>query len=392
MGKFTQKGIDSMEKKKVKIRVNSTRPESETVGQWMDLWLENYVRPSIRQSTYEVYRAYLDNHLIPKLGEVPLDELSASDIQFFLRDLQYHGNKKSPEKGLSSSTIICIRNLLKSSLEQAVYEERIPRNPARQTKPPKSDTKEMNVLTQDEVTRFLQNSTENSCYAAYVLTLTTGVRRGEVLGLPWRSVFIGLPWHELDKRLPWQNVVKLPLWDTEALKRMLKRRHIQLRHDPFIMITQQLSDLRSGPELMPPKTKRSQRVIGIPIDTALILIFQRCYQQKEKARIGGPYNRDQLVFCDSKGLPLHPRAFTRQFQKALKNSGIRKIRFHDLRHTVATMLLEDGKAINTVQEILGHYNAAFTAAQYGHVTSRMQQEATETLGQVLRKARSSAEL
>ena len=120
-----------MEKKKVKIRVNSTRPESETVGQWMDLWLENYVRPSIRQSTYEVYRAYLDNHLIPKLGEVPLDELSASDIQFFLRDLQYHGNKKSPEKGLSSSTIICIRNLLKSSLEQAVYEERIPRNPAR---------------------------------------------------------------------------------------------------------------------------------------------------------------------------------------------------------------------------------------------------------------------
>ena len=68
MGKFTQKGIDSMEKKKVKIRVNSTRPESETVGQWMDLWLENYVRPSIRQSTYEVYRAYLDNHLIPKLG------------------------------------------------------------------------------------------------------------------------------------------------------------------------------------------------------------------------------------------------------------------------------------------------------------------------------------
>ena len=100
MGKFTQKGIDSMEKKKVKIRVNSTRPESETVGQWMDLWLENYVRPSIRQSTYEVYRAYLDNHLIPKLGEVPLDELSASDIQFFLRDLQYHGNKKSPEKGV----------------------------------------------------------------------------------------------------------------------------------------------------------------------------------------------------------------------------------------------------------------------------------------------------
>ncbi len=379
-----------MEKKKVKIRVNPSR--NETVGQWMELWLENYVRPSIRQSTYEVYRAYLDNHLIPKLGAIPLEELNAADIQFFLRDLQYHGNKKSPDKGLSPSTIICIRNLLKASLEQAVYEDRIARNPARQTKPPKSDTQEMKVLTQDEVTRFLQSSTENSCYAAYVLTLTTGVRRGEVLGLPWRSVFIGISWHELDKRLPWQNVVKLPMWDTEALKRVLKRRHIQLRHDPFIMITQQLSDLRSGPELTPPKTKRSQRVIGIPTDTALILIFQRSYQQKEKARASGPYNRDHLVFCDSDGMPLNPRMFTRQFQKALKCSGIRQIRFHDLRHTVATMLLEDGKAINTVQEILGHYNAAFTAAQYGHVTSRMQQEATETLGQVLRKARSTAEL
>ena len=89
---------------------------------------------------------------------------------------------------------------------------------------------------------------------------------------------------------------------------------------------------------------------------------------------------------------MNPRNFTRQFQKELKNSGLKTIRFHDLRHTVATILLEDGKAINTVQEILGHYNAAFTASQYGHVTSRMQQEATETLGQVLRKARNSVGL
>lgn len=378
-----------MEKKKVKIRVANAK--GETLGQWVDLWLENYVRPGIRQSTYEVYRAYLDNHVIPQLGERPLDELSTVDIQFFLRDLQQHGSKKSPNTGLAPSTIVCIRNLLKASLEQAVIEERIHRNPARQTKPPKSDGKEMNILTQEEISRFLQCTMENSCYAAYVLTLTTGMRRGEVLGLPWRSVFIGPSWYELDELLPWQKVVKLPLWDTEALQRMLKRRHISLRQDPFLMITQQLSDLRSGPTLTPPKTKRSQRIIRIPVETALILIFQRCYQQKEKARIGGLFNQEQFVFCDSSGLPLQPKNFTRQFQKALKDSGIRKVRFHDLRHTVATMLLEDGKAINTVQELLGHYTAAFTAAQYGHVTSRMQQEATETLGLALKKARTIPE-
>lgn len=380
-----------MEKRKVKIRVNKVPNESNTLGQWVELWLENYVRPGIRQSTYEIYLGHVKNHILPALGHIRLEELTAADIQLFLRELQDHGNRKSPDKGLSSSTIICIRNLLKSALEQAVWEERIPRNPARQTKPPKSEHTEMNVLTQEEVRTLLQQSTESPCYAAYVLTLSTGARRGEILGLPWRSVFLGISWEELDHLLPWQKVVKLPRWDTDSLKRTLKRRRIFLQKNPFIMITQQLSDLRSGPELTPPKTRRSQRIVGIPMETALILIFQRCYQQKEKTRYHGPFNADDLVFCDKDGKAFCPRTFTRQFQRQLKESGIRQIRFHDLRHTVATMLLEDGKAINTVQEMLGHYNAAFTASQYGHVTSRMQQEATETLGQVLKKARTTDE-
>ena len=375
-----------MNKKRIKVQLANP---SITLGQWLDFWLENYTRPSIRQSTYEIYRSYLDNHLIPKLGMTPLDQLSASDIQFFLRDLQEHGNIKSNKKGLAPSTIVCIRNLLKSALEQAVVEERILRNPAKQTKPPKSDSHEMNILTQDEICCFLQKATTDRYYAAYVLALTTGMRRGEILGLAWRSICIGLSWHELDHSLFWKKVVKLPLWDTSALSRLLKRNHIQLQPNPFLMINQQLSDLHSGPVLTPPKTKRSQRTINIPMETALILIFQYCYQQKEKTRFNGSFNSNQLVFCNDVGLPLVPRNFTRQFQKTLQHSGIRKIRFHDLRHTVATMLLEDGKAINTVQELLGHYTAAFTASQYGHVTSRMQQEAVETLGLVLKRARST---
>lgn len=378
--------------KKNSIKVSLARPEGLTVGRWLDLWLENYVRQGIRQSTYEIYRAYLDNHLLPKLGEIPLEELSPADIQLFLRELQTSGSRKSQGKGLAPSTIVCIRNLLKSALEQAVFEEKIPRNPARQTKPPKSERQEMNILSQEEVVSFLKGSTCSRYYAAYVLTLTTGVRRGELLGLPWKSIYIGLPWTELDKQLPWQKVSQLDLWDTDALKQLLKRRRIRLRKDPFITITQQLSDLRSGPQLTPPKTKRSQRVIGIPMETALILIFHRSLQMQERAFIGAGYNPEGLVFCDKKGRTLNPRQFTRNFQRELQRGGIKKLRFHDLRHTVATMLLEDGKAINTVQEILGHYNPAFTASQYGHVTARMQQEATETLGSVLKKARISPEL
>lgn len=382
-----------MEKKKVRIRVHcASVNEEQSTGQWLDHWLENYIRPSIRQSTYEIYRRHLDNHLLPQLGHIPLKQLSSTDIQLFLRHLQQDGNLKSPNHGLAPTTIIAIRTLLKSALEHAVHEDLISKNPARNTKAPKWEKQEMSVLSQEEVQQFLQQATACRYYAAYALALTTGMRRGEVLGLPWKAISLGIPWETLDQKLPWQKISQLPMWDTESLNALLKRHRIRIRTDPYITITQQLSDLHSGPQLTLPKTRRSQRIIGIPLDTALILIFHRCTQRFEREFVGRSYNPDQLVFCDRMGRLLEPRNFTRIFQKDLQNSGIRKIRFHDLRHTVATILLEDGKAINTVQEILGHYNPAFTASQYGHVTTRMKQEATAVLGQVLKNARSPNQL
>lgn len=378
-----------MTKKKVQILVRTRPLEKEfSTGQWLEQWLENYIRPSVRQSTYEIYRGYLNNHLLPQLGQIPLKKLSSSHIQLFLRHLQINGNLKSPNHGLSPTTIIAIRTLLKSALEHAVQEDLIVKNPAKNTKAPKWEKQEMKVLNQEDVAMFLHKTSGCRYYAAYVLTLTTGARRGEILGLPWKAVSLGIPWEALDRQLPWQKIAELPMWDTEALRNLLKRRRIRLCANPYIAITQQLSDLRSGPQLTLPKTRRSQRIIGIPMETALILLFHRSQQRMEQELIGKDYNREQLVFCDKYGKMLAPRSFTRIFQKDVKNSGLSVIRFHDLRHTVATFLLEDGKAINTVQEILGHYNPAFTASQYGHVTTRMKQEATATLGQVLKKARS----
>ena len=374
-------------RKQIKVRIANKR---ESVGDWLEFWLENYARPGIRQSTYEVYYRNIHNHLLPHLGNISLVELSAAEIQLFLRNLQQNGNRKSVNKGLSAETVVCIRNLLKSALEQAVHEGKIQRNPARQTKPPRVEQREMSVLTQEEMSVFLQHVTESPYYAIYVLTLSTGIRRGEVLGLPWKSVQLGYSWEELDRILPWEKMNELSLWDTEALSALLRRKRIRLREDPCIVISQQLSDLQLGPQLTQPKTKRSHRTIGIPMETAMVLLFHRMRQRMKRNVVGNSQEDLNLVFCDNLGNPLNPRNFTRYFQKELQNNDIRKIRFHDLRHTVATMLLEDGKAINTVQEILGHYNPAFTAAQYGHVTSRMQHEATETLALALKKARTTA--
>ena len=373
-----------------------TDPGKLTVGDWLNLWLESYVRPNVRQSTYESYRLQLDNHLIPGLGHKRLNKLTTTDIQVFYKDLLENGNKlrvrnkdtdtlECPGYGLAPSTLVCIRNILKAALEQAVIERKIPINPARATKAPKVEKREMNILSQEEIAQFLDTTTHYRYYAAYVLALSTGIRRGEVLGLPWSNVYPGASWDALDAVLV-KEIDKLTLWDTDALEAILAATGIVLEQ-PIIYIKQQLSDLKDGPQLEVPKTTLSRRSIDVPVDTALMLIFQRYLQLKEKKEVGKGYNADDLVFCTNTGAYVPPRTFTRIFHTALAHAGVKKVRFHDLRHTVATMLLEDGAQLNSVQELLGHYNAAFTATQYGHVTKRMKKETTDRLGTMLQAAK-----
>jgi integrase len=372
-------------------------PGKITVGEWLEIWLENYVRPNIRQSTYESYRLQIDNHLIPGLGKKQLKKLTTTDIQLMYKNLLERGNKtkvKNPDTenlepsdaGLAPATLVCIRNILKAALEQAVNERKLQINPAKATKVPKVEKREMTVLSQAEITQFLNATKHYRYYAAYVLALSTGIRRGEVLGLPWVNIVLGIDWKTLDKALPWERIGKLDLWDTDALDALLHDEHIDIG-DAAIQITQQLSDLRDGPRLEIPKTTLSRRKIDIPHDTALTLIFQRYQQRRERKEAGTGYNTDDLVFCTGIGAYVAPKTFTNIFHGALKHAGVKKVRFHDLRHTVATVLLEDGTALNTVQELLGHYNAAFTATQYGHVTKKMRSEATVKLGNMLQAAK-----
>lgn len=157
-------------------------PGKITVGEWLNVWLENYIRPNIRQSTYESYRAQLDLHIIPGLGKKLLKKLTATDIQVFFKELLENGNKlrvrneetdtlEVPGYGLAPSTIVCIRNIIKAALEQATVERKIPLNPAKQTKAPKVDKRPMTILDQGEITQFLNNTTDYRYYGAYVLTL-----------------------------------------------------------------------------------------------------------------------------------------------------------------------------------------------------------------------------
>lgn len=138
------------------------------------------------------------------------------------------------------------------------------------------------------------------------------------------------------------------------------------------------------------KTDLSRRSLMITEEMVLLLIFWRLIQNTEKrkaAERGIEYNPDNLVFCTRKGTYIYPRNFTKMWSENLRSMGIDHKRFHDLRHTVATVMLEDGEAMNTVQEQLGHYDAGFTASRYGHVTAKMRNSAAVKLGERLEKVR-----
>lgn len=391
-GKTSAEARAKMDEYKNNIKNGIVAPGKITFGDWVNMWLDNYVKPNIKYSTYLGYRNRVDAHIIPMLGHIQLKKITTSDIQVALNQMLENGNlykAESETRGLAPRTVVHIRSTIKAALEQAVIERRIPYNPARQTKVPKGETKEMEILTRQEVTRFLDSTKEYRYYASYFLAFSTGMRRGEILGLPWRNITFNMTWEELDKRLPWNRIDRLLLWDTSALDELLKSEGIEIT-DAALKVTQQVKGNGAWRELDTPKTALSRRTIQLPYDTMLILIYQRHLQRKEAAAVkasGTEYNAEDLVFCNQNGGFVSPHIFLKLFRGALHCAGVKRIRFHDIRHTVATLLLEDGVQLNAVQELLGHYDASFTAQQYGHVTKRMQQETLEKITGILRETR-----
>lgn len=276
-----------------------------------------------------------------------------------------------------------------AALEYAVDKGRINRNPGKKTRRPKSKPKTNNILTDEEMETLGIKGTKYRYYPAYMLTLTTACRRGEILGLDWQHVDIGIPWTTVDRYFPWGDIKKLPKWDTKALKTLLEDHNITLG-DGYLRLVYQMVDDNGTPFRDELKTDLSRRSLMITEEMVLLLIFWRLTQNTEKRKAterGIEYNPDNLVFCTRKGTYIYPRNFTKMWSENLRSMGIDHKRFHDLRHTVATVMLEDGEAMNTVQEQLGHYDAGFTASRYGHVTAKMRNSAAVKLGERLEKVR-----
>jgi len=326
-------------------------PTQTTFGDWLDKWLTSYKKSQLKPSTYESYEMLINVHIKPALGKVPLAKLQAHMLQSFYNEKLEKG-RADGKGGLSTRMVRYLHAIIRQALQQAVKEGLLARNVADATSPPTVKNKQMRPLTEDELLGFFEAAKEDRLFPAYVLAATTGLRRGELLGLCWDCV--------------------------------------DLEHG-IITVKRQLLALKDGLTLEETtKSKSGRRSIVLTDDAIRELKAWKKRQAQEKLLLGEAYQDNGLVFCKEDGTPLDPREFTKRFQRLLEKAGLPKVRLHDLRHTHASLLLARGVHPKVVQERLGHSSITITLDLYSHLAPGLQEAAAATLNGLLRKEKSLA--
>jgi integrase len=315
-------------------------PTKMTTGEWLQRWIDVYVKNSKKKRlrTIETYESVVRRHLIPAFDKIPLQQLSAGHIQHYYNTSE-----------LASSTLEQHHAILHQALKVATINERLLNvNPAEMVveKPVAEKNFDMQVWDEEGVRRFLTVARDagTEVEAFYTLAIETGMRKGELCGLMWDDVDINA-------------------------RRISVRRTL----------------LKAGPEpvLGVPKTGRG-RAITISPQTASLLRKHQLRQKELKLSLGGAYKDRDFVFAKENGDPIQINNFgQRSFANLIESAGVKKIRFHDLRHTCATLLLAKGVNPKIVQERLGHSDISMTLNRYSHVTPTMQDQAARLLGDAL---------
>ena len=299
--------------------------ENITIGEYLDVWLKGSVYGSVRQSTYDRDTNLVNNHIKPVLGSLKLKKLNSAHVQNFYRNRL--------DTGLSASTVRKIHDILRRGLAQAVDWHLTQRNVADVVKPPRPVPKEIVALSTDETRRLLDAAAEDRLEALYVLAVHTGMRQGEMLALRWQDVDI-------------ENAVL-------SVRRTLTRRGGKIAFGE-------------------PKTKKSRRSIRLTPQAVDALRAHLERQLRDMEILGDHYQDQGLIFTTDTGAPINPSNLRqRSFTPLLKRVGLPHMRFHDLRHTCATLLLSRGVHPKFVQELLGHATIAITLDTYSHVMPSM---------------------
>jgi len=342
-------------------------PTKLTVGEWLETWLNNYMKPSLRPTTWASYETQVNKHLKPAFEHVKLQSLQTRQLQN-LYNKKLEGNRADKkEGGLSPRSVRYIHTVIRAALDQAVKEKIITINPANAAKLPKMEQKEVQSLDTEGVTLFLQEAAKTKHYAAYLLDIATGLRRGELLALKWEDITLRTQKGEMitaGNNFKWKDI------NMETA---------------VITVNRNLVRTKEGLTFQRPKNNKT-RTVNIPGNVLNELKTHNKKQSAKKLELGKAYKDEGLVFCLDDGSRMDPRGFARHFERMierLQKKGFTRITFHGLRHSFATLSLQEGVDIKTIQDALGHHNPAFTMKVYSHVTEKMKKEATSKIGNLL---------
>ena len=315
-----------------------TKAGKYTVGEWMEVWFQDYAKIKVRPSSHQTYQGYIHNHIRPNIGDIPLEKLTSLDLQKFYKKLLAQGRvdrveAKGQPKGLSAKTVRNIHQILSSALKLAQEQRLILSNPAEGCALPRMEHQEMKTLTTVQLASFFREARDSGVFELYYLELATGLRRGELLGLKWEDID-------------------------------LERGDLRVRR--------QVSRINGEVVEAPLKTKNAYRTLPLAEDTVSVL-------KEQRKKVGN----SPWVFPSPSGGPISPDSVLHMLHRVLKRAGLPKVRFHDLRHTFATLALQNGVDVKTVSGMLGHFSAGFTLDTYAHITSAAQRQAAQTMGSVL---------
>ena len=340
-GKQIQKSFSGKTQKEVREKMQAVavavnektyiEPSKLTLGQWLDIWGAEYLG-DIKPLTLASYKRTVKNHIKPALGAIKLQALSAHEIQGM-----YNAAQRG-DKPLAPKTIKNLHGVTHKALQQAVELGYIKFNPADACKLPRAEKRDIKPLDEQQIKAFLQIISGHKFEYLYLVTLFTGMREGEVLGLTWDCI------------------------DFKAGTVLINKQLIKNR------------DEAGEFELASTKNGKSRKITPAPF-VMRILKDQQQKQLEERFRAQGAWSNDwNLVFTDELGRHLSAVTVYNNFKRLAKQAGFPEARFHDLRHSYAVAALQSGDDIKTVQENLGHHAAAFTLDVYGHVTERMKED------------------
>jgi integrase len=310
--------------------------ERSTVGEFLDKWLENSVKPTVRPRTYASYSDMVRLHITPALGRYQLTKLEPQQVQVFL------GAKL--DTGLSPRTVQYCHAILHRALGQAYKWGLVPRNVASLVDPPRVTRPEVQPLTPDQARQFLASVKGDRLEGLFTILLTLGLRRGEALGLKWADV-------NLDKKT--------------------------------LVVRASLQRIEGKLTLSETKTDRSHRTLHLPSLTMAALKAHKVRQLEDRLLAGDRWQDSGLVFASTVGTPLDPRNINRRFQKALERAGLGHIRLHDLRHSAASLLISQVVHPRAVMEALGHSQISLTMNLYGHVYEQGEEEVANSMDRAL---------